>query len=40
MNHFTYEDMFVGQTVEFKHEITFEMMESFLRNFRRYKSFA
>ena len=29
MNHFTYEEMFVGQTVEFKREITDGMMESF-----------
>ena len=29
MNHFTYKDLFIGQSVEFSHNITTEMMDSF-----------
>lgn len=27
MNHFTYKDLFIGQSVEFSHNITTEMMD-------------
>lgn len=29
MNHFTYKDLFIGQSAEFSHNITTEMMDSF-----------